>query len=367
MTFDLTQLSVSDTLSCSARLRAALEGPGTLEAIARRGCSFLYDAFQDAQGKRATVLVRLYVTHPYAQLGPSDQAFARQLLGGTVGRWPSLKCLTLVATRGDEAEWDDRTRSRGHRAIPLPTTMALEQAPMIAQLFLQMGVELSKVLKAEPALFPDLTRKSYNVFHVPRAPGSPYIPAQEAFVQRYGIASVVGFGGALPWGEHFAVVLFSRAPISATAASRFKSIALDFKARFLKLSMADVFEPEPSESKSELSESLPVRSLRSNRLSLSREASLANVEARVTAASPVASGFREFTDSSGIEWKVWAVVPATTVVNPVRLRSDRWKSGWLLFESARENRRLSPIPENWTAIDPSTLEALCRGAMPARR
>lgn len=360
MTFDLAQLSIADTLSCSAKLRAAIEAPRTLEAAARKACSYLYDAFVDSRGKRAAVLVRLYVTHPYAELAPADQRFARNLLSGTVARWPSLKCLTLVATRGDEDDWNDRKRSRGHRAIPLPTAATLEQAPMIAQLFLQMGVELSKVLKSEPALFPDLTKKSYNVFHVPRAAGSPFIPAQDGFVQRYGIASVVGFGGALPWGEHFAVVIFSRAPISATVASRFKSFALDLKARFLKFTLADVFDPEQSAS-------VAGRLRVAGRFSAERETSLANVEARVTAAPPQVSGFREFKDSGGVEWKVWAVVPATTAVNVVRLRGERWQSGWLLFESGRESRRLSPIPENWLTSDAVMLEALCRDATPARR
>ena len=357
MGFDLTQLSVADTLSCSAQLRLAIDGQSTVEAVARRACAFLYDAFSDVAGKPAIPLVRLYITHPYAKLSADDQRFARKLLSAPAARWPTLKCLTLLATRGDQDEWNDRTRSRGHRAIPLPTTATLEQAPMIAQLFLQMGVELSTVLKAEPALFPDLARRTYNIFHVPKALGSPYIPAQDEFVRRQAIESVVGFGGALPWGEHFAVVLFSRAVISAKVASRFKSLALDLKARLLKLTVDNVFDQPDS--------SPAATSAAAVELSAAQETSLANVEARVVPESRKTQEYRQFRDASGVEWNVWAVHPGATALG--RLRGNRWRSGWLLFESDRESRRLSPIPDAWHANSARELEAMCGSATPARR
>ena len=347
MTFDLTRLTVADTLLCSTRLRLAIEHHRSVEAIGRQACSFLYDAFQDARGERSIRLVRLYVTHPYARMPAEDQLFARNLLNGPVARWPFLKCLALLATRGDEEAWNDRTTSRGHRAIPLPTTAILEQAPMIAQLFLQMGVELSTVLKAEPALITDLTKRTYNVFHVARALGSPYIPAQDEFVRRYGIESVVGFGGALPWGEHFAVVLFSRTPINTAIASRFKSFALDIKARLLKFTVDDVFES---------GEAKPVATAP---MEPPASTTVANVEARVTS-SRNAEGFRQFRDSQGVEWSVWAVVPSTMTV--LQGRSQRWQSGWLLFESEKESRRLSPIPNNWTTALDRELDRLCAQA-----
>lgn len=347
MTFDLARLTVADTLLCSTRLRLAIEHHRSVEAIGRQACTFLYDAFHDAQGERAIKLVRLYVTHPYAKLPLEDQRFARRLLSAPVARWPFLKCLTLLATRGDEDAWNDRMASRSHRAIPLPTTAIMEQAPMIAQMFLQMGVELSTVLKAEPALITDLTKKTYNVFHVPRANDSPYIPAQAEFVRRYRIESVVGFGGALPWGEHFAVVLFSSAPINTATAARFKSFALDIKARLLKTTVDDVFESDEEKPDASGPRAPTVGT------------TVASVEARVTS-SRNAEGFRQFKDSQGVEWNVWAVIPSTLTV--LLGRSQRWQSGWLLFESEKESRRLSPIPENWnTALD-RELDTLCTQA-----
>jgi hypothetical protein len=79
------------------------------------------------------------------------------------------------------------------------------------------------------------------VFHVEQAVGNPFIPAQEEFVVRYGIQSVVGCGGQLRSGELFAVILFSKVPIDETAADRFRTIALDVKATMFPYDESQLF------------------------------------------------------------------------------------------------------------------------------
>ena len=101
---------------------------------------------------------------------------------------------------------------------------------MISQLMKQMGLEVAAMLAAEGSIVPELAGKTYNVFHVPEARGSPYIPAQTEFVEAYGVRSVVGFGGVLHTGDLFATVMLARGSIPADAALRFRSIALDVKA-----------------------------------------------------------------------------------------------------------------------------------------
>jgi two-component system sensor histidine kinase/response regulator len=68
-----------------------------------------------------------------------------------------------------------------------------------------------------------------NVFHVPNARGSQYIPAQDDFVAAYDIESVVGFGDVLPNGDLFAVICFSRVPISEQAAALFSHLSISTK------------------------------------------------------------------------------------------------------------------------------------------
>ncbi|MEO7457819.1 MAG: hypothetical protein ABIY52_16270 [Gemmatimonadaceae bacterium] len=58
---------------------------------------------------------------------------------------------------------------------------------------------------------------------------------------------------------------------------------------------------------------------------------------------------RTFKDPSGTEWDVFEVHPdsARTVSRvPVAFRG-----GWLCFQSARERRRLAPIPPGWEDWD----------------
>ena len=224
-----------------------------MEDAARRICRCLYEEFgaiSTAAGADTLIgggdcaLVRLYKTHPYSRLPPSLRRFADKGLGGAPAP-PGLRCLTLLGTAGDEPEWNDRDTSRGHRAIPLPSPRIVEQAPMIAQLIRQFGLDLADVVSPSPEFLRELSGRSYGVFHVEEAVGSPFIPAQEEFVERYGIRSVVGFGGALRSGDIFAVVLFSRVVISREVAERFRTIALDVKSALFNFEEKQVFADRP--------------------------------------------------------------------------------------------------------------------------
>jgi hypothetical protein len=48
-----------------------------------------------------------------------------------------------------------------------------------------------------------------------------------------GIASTVGFGGMLPSGNLFAVIMFCKAPVDAVVASMFRTISLSAKLALL--------------------------------------------------------------------------------------------------------------------------------------
>lgn len=64
---------------------------------------------------------------------------------------------------------------------------------------------------------------------------------------------------------------------------------------------------------------------------------------------------RTFRDNNGIEWRVTQAAPDNPS-EPV--------SGWLVFESAWMDRRLSPYPQNWTTVTSNRLEQMCRIATP---
>lgn len=103
--------------------------------------------------------------------------------------------------------------------------------------------------------------------------------------------------------------------------------------------------------------------------------------------------YRLFEDSTGTGWQVWDIVPrleerrnvagadrrvdiqvipfADRRQSPRRIATLRrsllrgsYASGWLCFESRKEKRRLSPIPDDWTTCDDETLESYLSDAQP---
>ena len=95
--------------------------------------------------------------------------------------------------------------------------------------------------------------------------------------------------------------------------------------------------------------------------------------------------YRLFEDSKRTEWQVWDIIPrleerrtaaatdrrvdikiipfadrrrtSRRIANTRRtLLRGSYAQGWLCFESSREKRRLSPIPDDWTTCDEETLE-----------
>lgn len=221
--FDLPQM-----LRTGLGVRRAANGAPTMEDAFSRVCRFFYDELRDDAGRRACALVRAYKTHAYELLDPDLQRFADRLMGDAAPA-PSMKCLTLLASAGDRAQWNDRRNSTGHQAIPLPRPDIVEKAPMIAQLIRQFGLDPGELVTPSPEFVRDMEGRTYGVFFVDEANGSPYIPAQKDFVKPNGIRSVIGCGGSLRGGDLFAVILFTRLPLSQDVADRFRTIALDIK------------------------------------------------------------------------------------------------------------------------------------------
>jgi len=231
--YDVANFTLADMSQCGAALRKLGEGAESMEAVAGKVTSYLYEELVDgATGEKGFALIRLFKTHLYAQLEPGLQQFARQCLGDRP-LFSDLKCLTLLGTAGDQPTWNSREYSTQHKAIPLPSKEIVEQFPMITSLIRQFGLEVEALLEPKQNLLLDYAQRTYNVFHVQEALGSPFIPAQEAFVVPFGIQSVMGFGGMLPSSNLFAVIMFSKIPIPRNTADLFKSLALTIKLAIL--------------------------------------------------------------------------------------------------------------------------------------
>jgi hypothetical protein len=242
---DLSTFSLGDVVRCTSALRRSAAGAISMEEASARVVGQLFETVVDSDGKPSVALVRLFKTHPYGALEPEQREFADRLLGPGIEPQPSMRCLTLLSTRGEQAAWNDRHSSRGHAAIPLPSERIVESAPMISQLIGQLGLDVSTILRPDPAMIIDLAQRTYGVFHVAEAKGSPYIPAQEEFVIPFGIRSVLGFGGMLPSGNLFAVIMFAKTHVPRETADLFANVALAVKLAILPFDGGATFEAQP--------------------------------------------------------------------------------------------------------------------------
>ena len=229
-------------IECGRSLRRVAEGAESMERAAGEMVRYLCSNLVDAEdGEPNCALVRCFKTHRFGQLPEGLAETARAALTEREPR-PDLPCLTLLATAGELPEWNDRRHSRGHAAIPLESVEIVERAPMIAALIRQMGLEIEAALYPNPQLILDADQHAFSVFHVENAAGDASIPAQREFVERYRIRSVLGFGGLLPSGDLFAVILFSRTHIRRTTAKLFRTIALAVKLALLPHTRGQIFD-----------------------------------------------------------------------------------------------------------------------------
>jgi hypothetical protein len=239
--YDLARFTLADMVRCGSALRLLVSQSASAEEGAQKVTRFLYDGLRDkTSGRRSCVLVRLFRTLPYARLAKDLRTVADSIATAAVLK-AETNCLTLLASAGDEPQWNSRRSSKGHQAIPLISEAMVEQFPMIAQLIRQLGMATTDLLQGKPEIIQELNQRSFGVFHVPAAPGSPFVPAQTDFVMPYQIASVLGSGGMLPDGDLFVLILFARIAIPASTAEMFRTIALNLKLGFLAVLENPVF------------------------------------------------------------------------------------------------------------------------------
>ena len=231
-------------LTCTSALRHAAKDATSMEDAAGRVVRFFYENLIDKEsGDRSLVLARLYKSQEFGRLEPDLQHYLNAMTAPDVPK-EDVPCLTLLGTAGDEDGWNARDRSQWHRAIPMTNKEALSRLPMVSQLVQQLGLELEEVVRIDPDLFLELDQRNYNVFFVEEALDNHAIPAQDSFVVPYGVRSVLGFGGVLPDGSLFAVILFSKRAIKRETADLFASVALSVKLILLSWAGGPVFESE---------------------------------------------------------------------------------------------------------------------------
>ncbi|MEO5332129.1 MAG: PAS domain S-box protein [Magnetococcus sp. YQC-5] len=230
---DLKMFTSMDLGLLGESLRNAGFGCDSMEQVAHKIATIMYDYFLNKEtGKRSFALVRLFKTHSLEYL-PSTlrNAVLEGLPNNREIHHP--QCLTLLGTRGDDDAWNSRHTSKSHQAIPLYSEEFTNSLPMVSSLLIQLGLQISEVIRPMQPIQLEAQGHDYNVFFVEEALGSPLIPAQEAFVIPYGIRSVIGFGGVLVDRSVFAVIAFAKDPIPKSTALMFRPMARNVTAALL--------------------------------------------------------------------------------------------------------------------------------------
>lgn len=213
---DLCALKVGEPEGLVAELGARLKACASVEEACTLLCGELFERCRPGgDGERSLVLSRIYLSLPFSVLDPGSAGFAREKFG--LDPAPGDLFLALLGTKGDDPDWCDRKRSKGHRAIPL-NRQTVTTVPMLARCFQQIGFDLDLVLKAEEGIHLDGVSSAFGLFHVEDAAGSPFVPAQAEFVAPAGVRSVVGCGTMLPNGAVSIWIGFSRHAVAQGAA-----------------------------------------------------------------------------------------------------------------------------------------------------
>ncbi|KYC42857.1 hypothetical protein WA1_12085 [Scytonema hofmannii PCC 7110] len=237
---DLTNFTFTDMVEFGLDLCQLGLGVESMESASNRIVKYFYEYLIDKQTSTPVcALIRCFKTHSFQDLDAKLSESVRNVLGYTPS--DTMKCLTMLATVGDKPEWNSRYRSVGHQIIPLVSEDVVAQFPMISQLLKQFGLDVSMIVNSDRQLMVGSEEKKLNVFYVPVAKGSPYIPAQESFVIPFNIKSVLGFGGLLPSGNLFVIIMFSKVFIPRNTAEIFKSLAPSVRSTLLRFDGKTIF------------------------------------------------------------------------------------------------------------------------------
>ena len=215
-----------------ATIRSELSTATCLEDAAQRFVGLLRSALPSA------VLVRTFATVRFRHLPVAERdhatAFARSAFERDSIADPT-PVLCLLGTAGAKDAWNDRTRSRARRAIPLFSTSAIATAPMLEKMLSDFGFDLDRAHGETPAPF-SIGLEALS--HVSSAASERdrhgrFVISDRDFVEENGIETVFAFGGSFVGGHLLSTVVFCSSCVDATTARRLSTLGMTLKAKTL--------------------------------------------------------------------------------------------------------------------------------------
>ncbi len=206
----LSEINASDFITVQNNINN-LGDFDNAEDLAQAFVTVIYEYFRSS-----IVLLRLFSTVPYQALLTEDQHLVnrkREASGISHPFNEQTPVLTLLGTRGQNTDWNERYKSNGFRCIPLMSSQYIESLSMLSMQFRTMGIDFR--------IFDDWDTVNFNSEQFDYYSGILYVkdagidkdeqermvvPRQD-FVSENNIKTVTGFGAGYS-GHPALVTLF---------------------------------------------------------------------------------------------------------------------------------------------------------------
>ena len=235
----IDQTTSSTITELWANVESQIQNSKSLEEAAQQLATALHIKFTES-----VALARVFFAVPFDSLPSTNKEFVRKLAesaGAALKLEGTTPVLSLVGTHGQEGDWNDRRKSKGHVGIPLISSAFVGAIPMISRLLKELGVPLDWVDSHDSEIIKKtLGGTSVGLFFVENAAdatdneGRKIIAAQD-FVSSYNVKSVFGTGEAYAGGQMLVIVLFCRDGFSRATAEHFPALTSLFKGKTTSL------------------------------------------------------------------------------------------------------------------------------------
>lgn len=235
----ISTLEITQIVPVLTKVKEKSTGRSTMEEAAQAVVDTLYNEYSES-----IVLARLFATIPFNKLPPVNQAFVSHLantfnVGNLLGN--DTLVLSLLGTRGENPDWNDRRNSQGHVGIPLVSESFIDKIPMMSRLLKEVGMELSWINSKNTSMVIEAVGRTSGIFYVEDAHTATdqqnrKIIAAQDFVKAYQVRTVFGLAGGYATSNVFVtLIVFCREILARSQAALFSSIMTGYKANTMSL------------------------------------------------------------------------------------------------------------------------------------
>jgi hypothetical protein len=239
--------SREDLSALRLRVEEGLKECASFQEASQKFLDVLHDELSSS-----AVLFRVFATVPFGGLPPREKEAVLDVSrarGFSDEIRDETRVVTLLATRGKRAAWNDRYRSERHLAIPLTSASFIKTIPMVSRLMGDMDTGLEWVDRQKMNMIVTSMGQMARVLYVEdalesrTADGFEVIPDRR-FVEENHVRTVVGLGGAYLNRTIVAVVLFTNELVPQERVERLMPVVHGFKVGTMRVVMQGRIFPD---------------------------------------------------------------------------------------------------------------------------